>query len=254
MNNGLITKIWGPPMWESFHSITFGYPISPNEEQKRNYMNYFANLGNVLPCKYCRESYNEFISEGSAKITNDIFENRDSLTKWGYRLHNRVNKKLGIDYGTTYVDLRNKYENYRAKCSNTPKIKQKGCTIPATNQSYHMNQYKDAPFVNPEIVKLFVDYAKHRDVDINALNFYNSNKNNIDNLLSDKLCSKWTKRNRICCKIISTMRIRNVDPLEKSGKYEGLPTIPELHLLMYFSSNLPGKKLLEISHKLKNLE
>ena len=33
-NNGLITKIWGPPAWEFLHSITFGFPISPTPEQK----------------------------------------------------------------------------------------------------------------------------------------------------------------------------------------------------------------------------
>ena len=39
-NNGLITKIWGPAMWESIHCIAFGYPIEPTEEQKQNYKNY----------------------------------------------------------------------------------------------------------------------------------------------------------------------------------------------------------------------
>ena len=27
INNGLITKIWGPVVWESLHCIAFGYPI-----------------------------------------------------------------------------------------------------------------------------------------------------------------------------------------------------------------------------------
>src|SRR5579872_3793999 len=38
-NNGLITSIWGPPEWESFHSFTFGFPIKPTEEQKLDYLN-----------------------------------------------------------------------------------------------------------------------------------------------------------------------------------------------------------------------
>ena len=37
INNGLITKIWGPGAWEFLHSVTFGYPVSPTDEQKQYY-------------------------------------------------------------------------------------------------------------------------------------------------------------------------------------------------------------------------
>jgi len=35
INNGLITKIWGPPTWDCLHSFTFGYPVHPTDEQKK---------------------------------------------------------------------------------------------------------------------------------------------------------------------------------------------------------------------------
>ena len=64
-HNGLITKIWGANMWVSMHSVTFGYPLTePTQEQKNNYHTFFRTIGFVLPCKYCRESYQEFINEG----------------------------------------------------------------------------------------------------------------------------------------------------------------------------------------------
>ena len=58
-NNGLLTKIWGPPLWESFHAITFGYPMEPDEEIKNNYKQWLISLGDVLPCSYCRNSYKQ---------------------------------------------------------------------------------------------------------------------------------------------------------------------------------------------------
>jgi hypothetical protein len=43
-NNGLITKIWGPAMWESLHCIAFGYPVEPTDEQRQNYKDFFTSL------------------------------------------------------------------------------------------------------------------------------------------------------------------------------------------------------------------
>ena len=105
-NNGLITKIWGPAMWESIHCIAFGYPIEPTEEQKQNYKNFFLNLMNVLPCKFCRDSYKDFVTKEDETILRDEdFENRESLTKFVFKIHNRVNKKLGINYNICYDDF-----------------------------------------------------------------------------------------------------------------------------------------------------
>ena len=44
-NNGLISKIWGPGLWIGLHSISFGYPINPSEEQKKNYKQFFELVG-----------------------------------------------------------------------------------------------------------------------------------------------------------------------------------------------------------------
>ena len=42
-NNGLITKIWGPDIWSALHSISFGYPINPSQDQKDKYKTFFTN-------------------------------------------------------------------------------------------------------------------------------------------------------------------------------------------------------------------
>ena len=89
--NGMMTKVWGPPGWFFLHSVTFGYPdeINPeNVDRVRHYANFFNSLGHVLPCKYCRNSYNEYISELPVE---NFLNSRKDLTLWLYLIHNKVN-------------------------------------------------------------------------------------------------------------------------------------------------------------------
>ena len=58
-NNGLMTKIWGPPGWLFLHSVTMGYPenIDINNPEhvikKENMKLFFTSLGHTLPCELC---------------------------------------------------------------------------------------------------------------------------------------------------------------------------------------------------------
>ena len=63
VDNGLMTRIWGPSGWLFLHCISFGYPykIDPTNpehiEKQNDYYRFFYYLGKVMPCKYCRISY-----------------------------------------------------------------------------------------------------------------------------------------------------------------------------------------------------
>jgi hypothetical protein len=78
-------------------------------------------------------------------------ENRDSFSRFIYKLHETVNKLLGKKSGLTYCDIRERYEHFRSRCTqdDKPKIltpqmlklnksktmkkgksKEKGCTEP----------------------------------------------------------------------------------------------------------------------------
>ena len=52
--DGMLTTVWGPPMWHYLHTMSFNYPIEPTVDDKNNYRNFILSLQNVLPCKYCR--------------------------------------------------------------------------------------------------------------------------------------------------------------------------------------------------------
>ena len=79
------TRYWGPSGWKLLHSITFSY--SP--EKKNQYKEFFYTIAFVLPCKFCRKSYSEYITDDPVDVSS-----KDGLTKWLWRIHNKVNEKL----------------------------------------------------------------------------------------------------------------------------------------------------------------
>lgn len=251
-NNGLITKIWGPPLWKSLHCIAYGYPIEPTDEIKTFYKNFFVNLGNVLPCKYCRISYNEFIKVGDTTLNDEVFESRYTLTKWLYRLHNRVNKKLDVDYGIEYEEVNHRYESYRASCSTN--INQKGCLMPADAKakSYRIAEIKDAPLITYELASKFIDYCNRRGIDTNNDGYILElcKEECVKNYIGDVECDVWCKRNKECWEIIDNMRKNGIASLEVTGPFEGFPTIEECKLIIRMSTTLERNQLVDISNKL----
>lgn len=242
-SNGLLTKIWGGPMWTALFSIAFGYPINPTQEHKEHYKNFFNEIPWILPCSYCRTSTSLFYTQFETKFNDSIFESRDALTRWLYRLHETVNAKLGITYEETYEDICTKYESYRAKCVDPkPGIITTGCNMPLDlkAQSFKKASEKTAPCISKKIMSCFVDYARRRGVPFNLEYITNIQKNS----------EEWTERNRICWVIINEMRINGIPSLEKEGEYKGLPTIHELKLISLRSSNLSRDELHHILDKL----
>ncbi len=125
---GMRTQIWGPLMWSSLHMISFNYPVNPTDEQKTDYYNYIQSLTKILPCKMCRDNLH-----GNLKKLNFNklhMKNRESFSRFIYDLHNTVNIMLGkSQYNKTYEEVRDEYENFRAKCDKTIGI-EKGCVTP----------------------------------------------------------------------------------------------------------------------------
>ncbi len=132
--DGMLTSVWGPPLWHTLHTISFNYPVKPTSQDKENYLQYFKSLGTVLPCRYCRENYKENLKKNPLK--KKVFKNRETLSRWVYDLHELVNKNLGKKSGLKYEDIRDRYEHFRARClaNNETKVKktkkEKGCTKP----------------------------------------------------------------------------------------------------------------------------
>jgi hypothetical protein len=93
------TTKWGPSGWCLLHAIANNYPehptlgsvTVPTPNDKKNYSDFFTHIGLILPCKYCRESYQDFIR--IIPIDSWLVD-RQSLSFWLYLIHNLVNDKL----------------------------------------------------------------------------------------------------------------------------------------------------------------
>ena len=135
--DGMLTAIWGPNMWHYLHTMSFNYPVSPSSADKKNYRRFILNLCNVLPCKFCRENLKRNLKKNPLRMCD--MKNRDTFSRFVYKLHEIVNKMLGKKSGLTYCDIRERYEHFRARCTNEkPKLfnfrktrkREKGCTEP----------------------------------------------------------------------------------------------------------------------------
>jgi len=136
--DGMLTTVWGPAMWHSLHTISFNYPVKPTKKEKKDYRRFILNLQNVLPCRYCRENLKRNFKAHPLRMCD--MKDRDSFSRYIYKLHEVVNKMLGKNSGLSYCDVRERYEHFRARCTQdkpkmfnfrkTKKKKEKGCTEP----------------------------------------------------------------------------------------------------------------------------
>ena len=139
--DGMLTNVWGPSLWHYLHVISFNYPNEPTKLQKNKYKQMLLNLQYTLPCKYCRINLKNNFKK--FPLNNNIFENRNSFSRYIYNLHELINKMLGKKSNLSYCDVRDRYEQFRSRCVidkpkifkykknfNKTKKKEKGCTEP----------------------------------------------------------------------------------------------------------------------------
>ena len=145
--DGMMTAVWGPSMWHFLHTMSFNYPVNPTADEKTNYRDFILSLRHILPCKYCRQNLtNNFKVR---PLTLSDMKDRDSFSRYIYKLHETVNKMLGKKSGLSFCDVRERYEHFRSRCTDeNPKLfdinkmknnrktlknkngKEKGCTEP----------------------------------------------------------------------------------------------------------------------------
>ena len=131
----MLTTVWGPSMWHYLHTMSFNYPVNPTPADKKHYKDFILSMQHVLPCKHCRVNLKRNFRAHPLKACH--MRNRETFSRYVYRLHEIVNKMLGKRSGLTYCKVRERYEHFRARCtSGEPKLfkvgkaKEKGCTEP----------------------------------------------------------------------------------------------------------------------------
>lgn len=133
-NDGMLTTIWGPPMWHTLHTISFNYPVNPTKRDKQIYKKYILSLKYVLPCGKCRQNLKNNIKDLPLKYSH--MNSRESFSKYIYDLHEHINHMLGKKSGLSYNDVKIRYEFFRSRCkqNKTVKKQENGCTEPLVGE------------------------------------------------------------------------------------------------------------------------
>jgi hypothetical protein len=118
-DNGFQSSIWGPMIWSSLHIISFNYPVKPTPDDKKKYKMFILSHEHILPCVYCRVNFKANLQR--AGFSSKVFTNRNTFSKFVYDLHNCVNKMLGKTIIISYNEVRDRYEHFRARCSDKEK-------------------------------------------------------------------------------------------------------------------------------------
>lgn len=161
------TRFWGPSGWRMLHLIA----ADPTVPQRRAAVKeWFELLEYVLPCKYCRASFHDYMQ--AQPLTDEIMETPTTFSRWMYDIHNRVNDKLrgqGLLTATnpSWPTIRDRYTSMqRGLCKGSPLLgwdfmTSIAFTTPAADYS---------PVPMPDAPEQHTDWA---DLDIGTRNRYN---------------------------------------------------------------------------------
>jgi hypothetical protein len=108
------TRFWGPSGWRLLHLIASD---TLSQERKAAVCRWLELLEYVLPCKFCRASFHDYLR--AQPLTDTVLETPASFGRWMYDIHNRVNAKLRGQGLLTEADpdwttVRERYERLHA--------------------------------------------------------------------------------------------------------------------------------------------
>ena len=162
--NGFQTNVWGPAAWLFLHCVTLNY--DPSRGNRKETMQFFKTIAYVLPCGACRDNYHYTIQHSKElALTRRVFESRETLSLWLFKLHNYVTRCVTqsdfIPYGNSTSDYKKMvafYEQFRAKCSSNSTTNARshkgGCTQPLKNGIRLRTEIRIKPFVKKSIGKV----------------------------------------------------------------------------------------------------
>jgi hypothetical protein len=132
-NDGFDPFVWGPCTWILLHSISLNYPVNPSSKNVVDYMNFFINLGKVLPCKSCRKHYRANLRK--MNFGHSWFRNRETLSRKICNLHNVLNEHVHGSQKCLLV-------NYDDMCSTFLEFKKSTRTKPRSRMILSLRKFE----------------------------------------------------------------------------------------------------------------
>jgi len=191
--NNIKPYFWGPHYWRTIFSMGASYPENPDSNFIRIVKNYMLSLQILLPCQSCRVSYIEYGTQIDTDLeNNNNYSSKDNFVEFIYKIRNKINEKLGIDYKIPLEYFKFKINNMICSKDN--------------NGDAYANNITDAPFFHDSIKddiyiylgKINVDTRYIKKLVKKLLEFYNEPTFDENN----KLFKLWLLRNTFCEEII----------------------------------------------------
>ena len=119
------SKIWGPSMWFFLHTSAMCYPIRPSEVTKKKFYDFFQNLHLFIPVEPMGSYFSKLLDEYPI---SPYLDNRESLIRWVWFIHNKINEKLEkpqISLNDFYINYYEAYKPKNVKIQEYYKIREK---------------------------------------------------------------------------------------------------------------------------------
>lgn len=107
-----IPQVWGPHYWYFLHTSFFQYPETPTIVTKKIYYDMIIHFGTFIPDEKITNYYNYLLNKYPV---TPYLDNKTSIVKWGWFIHNKVNEKLKkqkITLEEFYTQYYNAHKNY----------------------------------------------------------------------------------------------------------------------------------------------
>lgn len=89
---GMSPAVWGPLFWTTMSIASLGYSSQPSNEEQTAAKQFYESLAYMIPCAICKDHYRHHLAEYPV---TDAVGSRDTLIRWVFTLHNKVNAQLG---------------------------------------------------------------------------------------------------------------------------------------------------------------
>lgn len=226
--NNIKPCFWGKKYWGTLFSMAAVYPKNPDPEYIKSVRAFLLSWKKMLPCAGCRESYAKFTTQPDTDVLNDdFFSSRDKFIAFVYKLRNKVNNKVGLEYNITK-------EYFKVKLD-------KMCCTDGNEVDGYVNELSEAPFIQKDFVDLIQNYVyknksyvddynpKYTKV-LMEKNIAFIKKANFN--YSDKNFKLWFKRNIKCRDLIN--KIYNNMSCGDYGMLESFFKDKSLHIKLFY--------------------
>lgn len=118
--------IWGPHYWFFLHTISMCYPNRPNAVTKKKYYEFIQNIPVFIPVESISGEFSKLLDKYPVL---PYLDNKESLIRWMWFIHNKINQKLEkpeISLNDFYINYYESYKEKNVKMIEYYKLREKG--------------------------------------------------------------------------------------------------------------------------------